>query len=366
MKLIKRTIAAILVCAMALSVSACSGDTSWAYKYNDDTVAAGVYIMYLYDGYNSARSTYQTENPDGDASNFLNEKVEDKDAKQWIKDYAARLSKARLATQAWLKELNVTVNESDLSYYDQMSDYYWSSMQSMYESVGVSEESFKEYFRTTPNETSLFQAIYGEGGTEEVSDDELRPYFNENFYQFKYVSGSYYKSGTALSDAEKTLVRQRFEGYLAQMQEEGLSIDDISVLEAEYQQSVSTSSSSASSETEITTETNPASAMTLEKDNIQYFSESVMTQIGETENDAVTLAEDDYGVYLIYKQDITADDDNYSQYRNSALYSMKEDEFYDELDSKAESMGIETNQSAINHYDPKMFIEMENNASAAS
>lgn len=369
MKFIKRTIAAILVCLVALSVSACSGDTSWAYKYNDDTVPAGVYIMYLYDGYYNAQSTFQTANPDSSTSDITKETIEDKSAKQWIIDDAAVAAKAALATRAWLKELGVTVSDDDYAYSDQMSAYYWSSMQSSFEGLGVSEDSFTQYFRGSSDTSALFHALYGEGGPKEVPDSELRPYYNENYYEFKYVSGSYYSNGTALSDAEKTLVLQRFETYLTQMQEDGLSIDDISVLEAKYQQQVAASSSSSStesSEAEITTETNPAQSLTLKSDNTQYFTADTLSKIGKIGNDQYDLIEDDYGVYLIYKQDITADDDNYEQYKSTALSAMKQAEFYEELDAKAESLGIEANQSAINHYDPKMFVEMEKAAASAS
>lgn len=222
MKTIKRTIAAILACVLALSATACSGDTTWAYKYNDDTVAAGVYIMYLYDSYYNAQNTFAAANDGTASTDIFKETIEEKDAKQWMKDDAAIAAKAALATRAWLKEIDKEVTDDDYAYSDQMAAYYWASMSASFEPLGVSEESFTNYFRGTSETSVLFHALYGEGGPKEVPDTELRPYYNENFYQFQYVSGSYYSGGTALSDAEKTLVKQRFEGYLAQIQEEGL------------------------------------------------------------------------------------------------------------------------------------------------
>lgn len=84
------------------------------------------------------------------------------------------------------------------------------------------------------------------------------------------------------------------------------------------------------------------------------------------ENGEYAIAEDDYGVYLMYKKDITADDDNYESNKSTALSSMKQEEFYEELDAKAADLKIEVNSSAINHYDPKMFKEMEEKAAASA
>ena len=56
MKKFKRLFAGLLTAILLLSVTGCSGDTTWVFKTENDTVPAGVYLAYMMDAYNQAKT----------------------------------------------------------------------------------------------------------------------------------------------------------------------------------------------------------------------------------------------------------------------------------------------------------------------
>lgn len=78
MKLAKRIAAGLLCAAAACSFTACK-DTTWAYKIQDTTITAGMYIAYQINAYMEAQNEAEDTTKD-----VLEQQIDGKDATAWI------------------------------------------------------------------------------------------------------------------------------------------------------------------------------------------------------------------------------------------------------------------------------------------
>lgn len=130
-------------------------------------------------------------------------------------------------------------------------------MKKQYEKYGVSLDSFA-YCTTLYNTKyeALFKAVYGKGGSKEVSDADLTKYFKENYTDYSYLSVNLYTStkdeagsskNVAMSDKEIKKVEDQLNGYKNDLNKGG-SFDDVI---ASYKKSSGSGTDSSVSNVEV-------------------------------------------------------------------------------------------------------------------
>ena len=201
MKTWKKCLAAVLSLAIMASATACSGaDKSWAVKNDNLTVPIGAYIYNLYSAYQQA--SVQVEDS---TKPILEQTVEDQDAATWIKENALRQTKSILVIDDKMKELNISLTEDELQQVSDQTDSYWGSISTAMTEYGVAKSSFNlAYADYYTKYTKVFDAIYGKGGTQEVSDADVKDYYVTNYMAFSYVLAPIIDmtTGTNLSEDE--------------------------------------------------------------------------------------------------------------------------------------------------------------------
>ena len=357
-------------------MSGCSISKEWSYKTSDKELAIGVYIYALYNAYSRAQSyAEKLDDYDSTKDTWLDKEITDDDgntevASKWIKDQAQLICLEILAVEQELKRLNATADEAMVSNLDSAADSNWNfgttytqyigyvqPLKTTLEPYGISYDSFKLVTSTfVANEDKLFEAIYLEGGEQEVSKDEIKKYFDENYVRYSYLPVQLYTSTTdeagtssnvAMSDADVKKITDEFEGYAKQVNAASNASETSSKLLSEYLTANGQDESSIVTNTAKKDETNAGEE--LEK-AINDLGEGKATTLKVGEGENATL----YYVFRYTQKE--AEDDYLNDTNKTAIVSkMKEKDFTAYMKELADKLDYQKN-GAVDRYDPKMFF----------
>ncbi len=354
MKTWKKCLAAVLSLAIMASATACSGaDKSWAIKNDNLTVPIGAYIYNLYSAYQQA--SVQVEDS---TKPILEQTVEDQDAATWIKENALRQTKSILVIDDKMKELNISLTEDELQQVSDQTDSYWGSISTAMTEYGVAKSSFNlAYADYYTKYTKVFDAIYGKGGTQEVSDADVKDYYVTNYMAFSYVLAPIIDmtTGTNLSEDELSQLDTEFKDYAAK-------INDGSMTAQEAADAYKTSSGDDT--VQLYTDAANFNGET------SSYPEEFGTSLKSMKDGECRIVEVQ-GLYkvLLVKDDVTATAENKisdEASRTAILQNMKQEEFKQMIDEAADGYSAEINQKAIDSYQPDMFVEETSSVAASS
>lgn len=214
---------------------------------------------------------------------MVDEKIKDDDgneqvAREWIKDQAKKMCLSYLVVDEQLKKENVNIGQATLDSATSQAETYWNvgpyasqgyvmPMKKQYEKYGVSLDSFA-YCTTLYNTKyeALFKAVYGKGGSKEVSDADLTKYFKENYTDYSYLPVNLYTStkdeagsskNVAMSDKEIKKVEDQLNGYKNDLNKGG-SFDDVI---ASYKKSSGSGTDSSVSNVEVLDKTQSVTSL---------------------------------------------------------------------------------------------------------
>ncbi|MBQ3299356.1 MAG: hypothetical protein IJG99_03590 [Ruminococcus sp.] len=368
---------------MALSAvfaTGCSMSKEWSYKTSDKELAIGVYIYCLDLAYQQAQTkAKELDDYDGTNDKWLDLEITDDDgntavAREWIKDDAQKKCLNFLAVEKGMKDEGASVDEATQQAADEQAKTYWNvgqyanygyimPMSKELEPYGISFDSFRYCTsQYSVNYSALFAKLYGEGGSQEVSDSELEEYFIENYVDYSYIPVQLYEASTdeagesknvALSSDKIAEYNSEFEGYVKDIND-GKSYDDVV---SAYTEKHELSQSPAVDNTEQ-----------LESVSAGDQIKDALKDLGNNKAVTITVGEGDSGMlYLVYKRNSADSAKDYLESetnRAGVLNTMKKDDFEDYLKKIVEDLDYEKN-SAVDGYDPKMFFVAEQPTTAA-
>lgn len=371
---------AVVMALSAVLATGCSMGKEWSYKTSDKELAIGVYIYCLDLAYQQAQTkAKELDDYDGINDKWLDLEITDDDgntavARQWIKDDAQKKCLNFLAVEKGMKEEGASVDEATQQAADEQAKTYWNvgqyanygyimPMSKELEPYGISYDSFRYCTsQYSVNYSALFAKLYGEGGSQEVSDSELEDYFIENYVDYSYIPVQLYEASTdeagesksvALSDEKIADYTAELEGYVKDIND-GKSYDDVV---SAYTEKHELSQSPAVDNTEQ-----------LESVSAGDQIKDALKDLGNNKAVTVKVGEGDSGMlYLVYKRNSADSAKDYLESetnRAGVLNTMKKDDFEDYLKKIVEDLDYEKN-SAVDGYDPKMFFVAEQPTTAA-
>ena len=328
----------------------------------------------------------------GVTSDFLNQKVEDKNLKDLVAEEAMASVKEYAAINAQFDKLGLKLDEDTVKDINSNIADTWSEYQKSYENQGISKESLKNISRTSAKKEAIFNYFYNkENGKEAVSDDDMTKYVNENYLRYKILSiqkktaASTDSSSADESSQVEDNSKELYEKYLKKAKatdfagfdkvideytkettpesssevESSVSTDDTSVADsaAETDSSVAESQTDASSEEESSQDPYANEQMSnygsIEDKNADSTSVKVLKKIDGMKAGEVSSYEDDDGYYIFVKGDVAertpkyiADEQQYS----TLINEMKGDEFQKKIDSWIEKIKYDINNEAMDRY----------------
>lgn len=186
MNLRKKCAAVLTAGAMALSMAACSSDTSWIMRKDPLEMPVGVYINNLIQSYYEATTLVEDAEQD-----VLSQQIEGQDAEDWIQQNAIDETKKAMAICSEFNARNIAFSQEQLlSCQEQAASYYEQAGDNL-EKNGISQDSIELIYQIAYMKTQLFQALYGEAGENPVSEEELRDYYNENYIKMAVKTFSF-------------------------------------------------------------------------------------------------------------------------------------------------------------------------------
>lgn len=345
MRIIKRAVAAALVSALALSFTACSGDTTWAAKTNDEvSITSGVYLTYLISAYSQAQSVLNAT-----ADTMWDQKIEEKDTATWITDKAISMCKNHIAAGRLFEELGLTLSEDDQKVIQNNVDTFMEQNGTVYANNGAAEKSIKQVLTVSYQSDMIFDYYYSETGKEPVSVDEIQNYFYENYALVRYTTRSKLdSSGNALSDTDMQTVRDELNGYITQLNRG----DDFDTIIDDYRNTLIEELGLDASQYGPDTSDPDRNKALLQKSNASS-SVWVETTFQQTEYNVPYLCEDDNTIYLSQRLDLSKETSYFDDYRDEVLKAMKDDDYQSKLDAALEGITVTFNDAAISRYSPR-------------
>ena len=329
---------AVVMALSAVLATGCSMGKEWSYKTSDKELAIGVYIYCLDLAYQQAQTkAKELDDYDGTNDKWLDLEITDDDGN---------------TQQAADEQAKTYWNVGQYANYG-----YIMPMSKELEPYGISYDSFRYCTsQYSVNYSALFAKLYGEGGSQEVSDSELEDYFIENYVDYSYIPVQLYEASTdeagesksvALSDEKIADYTAELEGYVKDIND-GKSYDDVV---SAYTEKHELSQSPAVDNTEQ-----------LESVSAGDQIKDALKDLGNNKAVTVKVGEGDSGMlYLVYKRNSADSAKDYLESetnRAGVLNTMKKDDFEDYLKKIVEDLDYEKN-SAVDGYDPKMFFVAE-------
>lgn len=216
----KRIIAAVLSSAMIFTCAGCTSGKNTAYALTVDgyQVKAGVYIYYSYTVLTEAKNlaAKQDENLDVTDEDALKKvKIEGKDFIDYVKDKTTESCIDHVAVIKHFDELGLSLTDDEKKEINDYVESSWDSNGDMFEGNGIGKDSLKEIMTSSYKSDAIFNAYYGEDGSENVTEDQLKEYYTENNARVRYIDMDLHDAdGNELDDAGKKEIQDMADDFL--------------------------------------------------------------------------------------------------------------------------------------------------------
>lgn len=349
----KRFLALLASLACALGLASC-GNTSWVAKYNDQVISDQLYIGYLVLAYQQAAYQLQSTGAMTTGTDLLSQKIDGKEAPSWIKDTALDLVFNHLASQELAQELGFEWQKDQLDQtVAEAQQLYLSSDYGAFSTNGVSQEAFLDLYKNVKLQDYLFQAIYGEGGTKAVPEEEIKTYFNDNFLSVKVIEiQTVDASGQLMGDEELASIKSKLEGYLARYQQ-GTPMDTLTLEYNKEQENLSEGQESTAQ---------AAESFLLTRDTSQYSQypqlPKLIDAVAGMEVNTAQVVDATYSCFLVERLPLDARESDYTDNKSSFLTMMKGEEFSADMEARAQKIeqNSDLNKSALKRYAPDKLV----------
>lgn len=357
MKIIKKLSAVMMSLAILLSFAGCHKQGEIAVTVGDWEFTSAYYMCALMNADGEARTKVdealaeesdgeeETESEDEEETDYYSEKIDDKDFVDWVKDTAIENLEKIAAYKTLCEENELEISEEDLSEVESYVDYYWNSYgySTFYEPNGVGYETYKQYMTDSYYSGLYFEHLYGEGGEKEIAAETVKEKMVENFITANVLEASF----TDLEEADITTTKETFNGYVEALKNGTRTFEEI------YKEHNGTTDEETTSEdTEDAPKDKYASVLgaddtTYESD---YFDDAKDMAVGEVK---LVELDDEAGLVIIVKQDITADEYYLKNLDLSVRHLIADDEYDELIEKEAEKLGTEINKYAVNQFKVK-------------
>lgn len=355
MNFLKKCAAALMTGVMVLSCAACSSDTGWIMKKDELEMPAGVYLNNLLSSYYDAKLKVTDS-----STSLLKSEIEGKKASEWIKEQALRETKINMALCDQFNTRKLSMSQDELMACQKQAESYYEQYGENLEQNGISKNTIELLYQLTYMKVKVFDAIYGEGGEQEVSESELRDYYENNYIKMAVQTFSLPQEPTftdKTSEEEKATQQQVYEMQLSSVvnSAEDLYLQaqigadngkDWNQILNEYKQ-VNHETGETNENYDMTTDNYrllDTATTTLNADVINALKEAKQGEVVKVRTDSM--------IAIGATTDLNTDPTDFEFVKDMIRHALKEDEFEDYLVELAESESFVVNQKAVDRYQP--------------
>lgn len=338
-KPLNAALALLVASSMAIGLSGCS-DTSWGAECGGEKMPAGVYISNVLSAYSDGLSQLPD---DADTDNVWKNTLDGVNFQVWVQNQTQENVRGYFAVEQKFDEMGLTMDELTKAQADYVAEYQWAYYQSVYEKNGISKDSYVTSVYNSYKTSLLFDAIYGEGGTEEVPQQELLDKFNAEYASIDriFIPLTAGDDGS-ISQETKDEALKKAEGYKERM-EKG---ETIGALAKEYSNEKAVAAGQEPSDDEVST----ASIISYENSG---YSDVFTDAIKSAEKGKPIVIEDDANICLVVVNEVTLESEVFQANQSYLLSDMKGEEFEGRLIQWGKELDVTFNEAAVSRYDIK-------------
>ena len=330
--------AVLLACAIGVGFTSCGSGTRVIATVNgEEEIPAGLYVI---SQMQSVTEAQQSEDFDSSLTDIHENVIEEQDFDAWVLARSKEMVQEYAAIEAMFQEQGLTFSEDDEASVEYYVENMWPYYEEAYTEFGVSKDSYVKYVTNQYKYSDLFEARYGEGGSDAVSREEVTEQLEKDYAVVQVLSFSTVDSetGEAMSDSDTKAVYQEAQSYLQRAQN-GEEMADLcfELAKAAAEDPASVEKDSADY---LTTIKNGSAGAVVSSDLSGQIFESA--EVGTP-----VLLSDDNGYYVVLRYPATEIETNYDTYKSDCLMTLKEEEFDQFVDDYAATMDISFNESAI-------------------
>jgi parvulin-like peptidyl-prolyl isomerase len=332
-----KMIAAVLLAAASLSGCA---DTSWAVKVNGQSVQAGVYIAMMISYADQALADSSSSAVSGTASaasaSGWSKQIDGMSADAWVKDKALSDCKELAIIEHLSKQKNITLTSAEQnSAASTAESYITNDTSGIFTENGVASSSLERIIKAySYSYSKLFDAYFGEGGEQAVSEADIKTYFKNNYVHIKQI-------------------------FLSTKDDEGnaYAADKIAEIKEKANSVLAKAKANKSDFDSLVKTYNEDPGMTQNPDGYIFSRSSNYYQVFidaayDMKTRDVRLIESEEGFHVMYKLPVDADSSSFADYKGTVLREMKQDDFQKLLEAEVSKAKVEVNQDTINRYSP--------------
>lgn len=353
MNTLKRIFAIALCVVLTLTcLVGCHKKGEIAVKIGDIEFTSGYYACALVFADSEARALVEEDlSEDGDLPDeikYWNYKVEDTDYVEWVKETALGTLKDLAAVKTLCNEAEVELDAETISLSDSNADYLWDTYgySLLMENNGVSKDTFKQYMRDSYLMDTYFEYLYGEGGEKEITADQLNNQLSDNYVLANKLEVSF----TDLETEEKNDKQNQFTAYEQALKEGTKTFEEIYL---EYNEISADSHTHEEAEDGELQPLDPHATVLGNEDTSyasDHFEAAKAMAVGEVK--IITL-EDDEGLVLLVRQDITADPYYVDAFDMTLRQEIVGDDYTDDITEYGEKLECDVNESSIKQFKVK-------------
>lgn len=346
MKALKKLSAFLLSGLLFLSATACT-DKSWAVKTEAKTISSGIYHYFLFESYQQAVDKLST---DGNTMTDLSgQAIDGKDASVWVRDTAVDHCKSMLATEKMFEDKGLSLSDDETREAQENTDSVWeNSGETLSDKYGIDKESFHQAYSIYPLEVDkLFDTIYGKDGENQISDEEITTFYNENYVNMLIYSKIAYNGegeddGVDHSNDTAEKIDEQFKSYAEMINTGAKTINEVSDMIKQTD----------------SLDTDPFVNQLINKNSADVPA-AIKNVIMELEVGKAAYTKFNEVFFLFYKQDNAAVPIDLSdeEEREKILFDMNSANFEEMIEETKNNMQFSINEAVINGFDISIFAQ---------
>lgn len=353
MKNIKRLFAAALILVMALAVAACHPKDEVAVKIGDVEFTSAYYMCALINADSEAKSKVQeglSEDESSEDVDYYSKKIDDKDFVTWVEDTAMDSLKEIAAYKTLCKEKKLEISDEDAANAESYASYYWSSYgySSYFEPNGVGQSTYTQYMKDSYYASLYFEHLYGKGGEKEIAADSVKTKMYENFIIADLIEVSF----SSKTDDEITTLKEQINGYAADLKDGKKTFEEV------YKDYNGTNDEAEEGTESDDPQPKDKYATVLGAKDTAYASDQyeAVKAMATGEVKLIEL-DDNAGLVLAVKQDITADSYYLDTLDITTRHLIADEEFEKDIKEYAAKMDCDVNNYAVKQFKVKKIKE---------
>lgn len=345
-----KKITGLLACAaMALSLAACKFTTpAVVMTVEGEQIPAGLYLMYQYQAYGTARSKQVDTSAD-----VLKSEIEGVNGAEWIHTKTLDSVKRYIWVERAFADAGMSFTEEEQASIDSQIESIWSYNEELMAANGVGLENYRRYYECESKYEKLL-AQYTEEQSDLITDDEAKQYMDEMYSQIKTVTLPVTdEESNSLSEDQMSQMNELAEQLAADLNDGG-DFDELAAQTLEQAFEIAGRTYSEDSAAQY------ISSGYVKANTITYPEEVVDAAMAAQVGDAMVYIYDDYsGIPMVYQKvaNYTDDDDFAQNYRSTIVSEIASADYAQKVEQETADYSVEEDASAVKTYSPSKVKE---------